>query len=905
MPRLSPGWLLAGACLLAMPAASDAGAHVRFERLVPEFQNKPVTGIASSFQDPEGFLWFGTATGLARYDGNRFVFFSPPSGAEGPASALTVYPVIEDRAGDIWVGTAGAGLLKFSKVQEKFIPYRPGQERPAGTSGDIILAIQEDQRGDLWVGTRLSGLGRLDKKTGTYARFPLRPEAETVWDLLVDRRGSLWVGTQEGGLFRLDPETGEMINYRWSPDNPSSLGSNTVWSIFEDRTGTIWIGTNGGGLNRYNADEDSFIRFYGDKAHARDLASSTITAVAEDGAGRLWIGTSSNGLRVWDGATGEYVVYRHGPQDPESLSDDNITFIRRDASGVMWTGTTRGGVNKSLAGQAKFEHFKHNPQNPSSLSHNEVLSLWLSRFGSLWVGLRNGLDKVDEELGVTARFSSGPARTNSPSDRVIQAVAEDGRGRVWLGTESGGLNGLDPRTGAVTTHLNDPRDPTSLSHNNVHVLWPERENPNILWVGTHHGLNRFDTARGTFARFLNEPSNPKTLSGNIVTALYEDRAGFFWVGTRAGLNKMDMTTGTCERYVAHIKDPPGKSINDNIINCLLEDSRGFLWAGTDNGLERLDRKKNEWTTYGTRGELRGAVVCGVLEDESGSLWVSTNGGLARFDPQTETFTAYGIHDGLQSEQFSPRACIKDPDGTLFFGGVNGYNAFRPAAVTKNPFVPPVAWTGFLRNGQNVDIGSLYARPRSLKLSARADVYAFEFAALCFVEPGLNRFAYMLEPRDREWISLGMTNSVTLSGLRAGEYRLRVKGSNPDGVGNDAGFEVRLQVVRPFWRTPWFIGLAVLFVASGVATVLRMWLKLKSAFTVVGERADGVIASYGLTPREQEILRLVLQGATNQDIEKKLFVSASTVRNHIYNIYQKLGVRNRLELVNLIAKDARK
>jgi DNA-binding CsgD family transcriptional regulator len=205
----------------------------------------------------------------------------------------------------------------------------------------------------------------------------------------------------------------------------------------------------------------------------------------------------------------------------------------------------------------------------------------------------------------------------------------------------------------------------------------------------------------------------------------------------------------------------------------------------------------------------------------------------------------------------------------------------------------------------VSIGNLIASPPALKLSSRFDVYAFEFAALCYFMPALNRFAYKFEPRDREWINLGSANTVTLSRLKPGEYRLHVKGSNPDGVWNENGFEIGIQLVPPFWRTTWFAFLVLLFVVSGVATVVRMWMKLRSAFMVVGDRADSVIDSYGLTAREQEILRLILQGASNKDIERKLFISASTVRNHIYNIYQKLGVQNRLELINLIGKDAQK
>jgi len=307
----------------------------------------------------------------------------------------------------------------------------------------------------------------------------------------------------------------------------------------------------------------------------------------------------------------------------------------------------------------------------------------------------------------------------------------------------------------------------------------------------------------------------------------------------------------------------------------------------------------------TQDGLPGAVVCGILEDESGLLWISTNRGLARFAPRTETFTAYGLHDGIQENQFNTGACFRSSDGRMFFGGVNGYNVFRPEEAKENPFIPPVAWTAFFRNGQEVKLGNPYSRPRSLKLSSQFDVYAFEFAALCYFMPALNRFAYRLEPRDREWISLGSINTVILSRLKPGDYRLYVKGSNPDGVWNESGFEIGIQIVPPFWKSTWFAILALLFIASGVVTVVRMWMKLRSAFMVVGDRADSVVDSYGLTAREKEILRLILKGTRNKDIEKKLFISGSTVRNHIYNIYQKLGVKNRLELISRIGKDAQK
>jgi DNA-binding CsgD family transcriptional regulator/streptogramin lyase len=414
-----------------------------------------------------------------------------------------------------------------------------------------------------------------------------------------------------------------------------------------------------------------------------------------------------------------------------------------------------------------------------------------------------------------------------------------------------------------------------------------------------------DTRTRRFTRYLREASDAASLSGNIITAIFEGRSGSLWVGTHWGLNRLDRAKGKFERYVGDVSAPSGTGPNDNIINCVHEDAAGIVWIGTNSGLNRFDPEINKWSYYTAKDGLPGDVVCGILEDGSRLLWMSTNRGLAKFDPPSETFTAFGIHDGIQGNQFNIGACFKSADGRMFFGGTNGFNAFRSDEVRENRFVPPLAWTAFYRNGQELKTEALFGASPNLRLSSRFDLYAFEFASLCFVMPPLNRFAYRLEPRDEEWVHLGTENIVTLSGLKPGEYRLHVKGSNQDGVWNDTGLMIGIRLSPPFWRTSWFAALAFLFFASGAAILVRTWIKFKSAFAVVGDTVDGVIERYGLTAREQEIFRLILEGARNKDIERKLFISASTVRNHIYNIYRKFGVRNRLELINLIGRDPRK
>jgi DNA-binding CsgD family transcriptional regulator len=61
-----------------------------------------------------------------------------------------------------------------------------------------------------------------------------------------------------------------------------------------------------------------------------------------------------------------------------------------------------------------------------------------------------------------------------------------------------------------------------------------------------------------------------------------------------------------------------------------------------------------------------------------------------------------------------------------------------------------------------------------------------------------------------------------------------------------------------------------------------------------------IRDYNLTKREWEITERICEGMTNKEISDKLFISLQTVKDHCYRIYKKTGVRNRVELVNLVS-----
>jgi DNA-binding CsgD family transcriptional regulator len=256
---------------------------------------------------------------------------------------------------------------------------------------------------------------------------------------------------------------------------------------------------------------------------------------------------------------------------------------------------------------------------------------------------------------------------------------------------------------------------------------------------------------------------------------------------------------------------------------------------------------------------------------------------------------------LQGHEFNPGACFQSAQGRMYFGGKNGFNSFFPEEIKANPFVPPVIWTAFYRHNEKTSLDQPLSSLQSLTLSYQLSFITFEFAALHYANPKMNQFAYKLEDRDTDWNYLGPNNAISFSNLDPGEYTLWVKAANPDGVWNEEGLSIQLKIVPPFWNTAVFILGALILFSSLAISYFRMRKKSKTFRLAYEKNLERIFDRYKITPREQEIIHLILEGASNKDIEKKLFISNSTVRNHIYNIYQKLDVQNRLGLINLIRK----
>jgi signal transduction histidine kinase/ligand-binding sensor domain-containing protein len=832
--------------LVTVPKIS-AGQHLRFDRISSE-QGLSQNTVFCILQDSRGFLWFCTQDGLNKYDGYSFTVYKHDPEDANSLSDNWVWTIHEDNSGELWIGTLGGGLDRLvpshalsevkgeaeglDKEPEQFIHYPSDPDDPHGLSDNEVLSILEDRAGSLWIGTR-GGLDQFDRENETFTHYRTDPNdpdtlsSNAVLSIYEDQSGVLWVGTDGGGLNRFDRENETFTHYTNDSSEPHSLSNNIVWTIYEDQSGVLWIGTEDG-LNRYDRENERFIQYRNDPDSLYSLSNNEIRSIYQDRDGALWIGTWGGGLNRFDREDETFAYYQNDPGDPHSLSHNRVLTIFEDREGVLWIGTDAGGVNKLGVGRWNFAHYQNAPDDPNSLSNNNVRGIYGDRSGALWIGTDAGLDRFDHSTGQWRHYQNDPSDPYSLGDNSVVSIHEDQRGNLWISTRNG-LDSFDPSTGRFTHYRADPDDPHSLSDNVVTAIYQDLEG--TLWIGTFGGgLNKFtpslalgevegegggsDRETQRFDHYQADPDNPHSLSNDLILAIYEDRDGTLWIGTwGSGLDRFDRKNEAFTHYNDALND--SRRLSHNVVGAIYEDQDGTLWIGTyGGGLNKYDRMTDTITHYREKDGLPSDFVYGILEDQRANLWLSTNNGLSRFDPQTETFKNFDVSDGLQSNEFNSFSFYKNDNGQMFFGGINGFNAFHPDEIKDNPSIPPVVLTGLTQGGETLDVGGAVGSISEITLKWPGNFFEFEFAALSYAHPEKNQYAYKLEGFEEDWNRPGTRRYGRYTNLPGGTYTLRMIGTNNDGVWNETGTAVRVTVIPPFWVTWWFRGI-ILLILLGV------------------------------------------------------------------------------------------
>jgi signal transduction histidine kinase/ligand-binding sensor domain-containing protein/DNA-binding response OmpR family regulator len=768
--------------------------------------------VQAILQDRRGFMWFGTKDGLNRYDGHEFVVFRHDPFDSTSISDSEITALYEDKAGRLWVGTRSGGVSRFDRSSERFQRYPSGPSR-------TVNAIAGDADG-IWLGTDGEGLFRLkvpesDDAPVVVERFShdsANPQSlgdDRVNAVVVDRRGDVWVGT-EAGLDRLDRRASgpaRFTKYRAGDARFRGLIDKEVASLYEDARGRLWVGSIPG-VSVFDSARTGLTHFYHRYRNYRYGWGQALD-MHDGGDGRLWIATASELMRLTP-STGNFEYFRHDPLDARSVNSDLPVAVYRDRSDVIWIGTNGFGLNLYDPKASRFGLFRRPPQpagqTPSRIAGFSVYTLFEDAAGTIWIdaGL---LYRWNRATGSFTSFESSSLNPDKFGNTGVWAIIEDPVGVLWAGTYRG-LYRYEIATGRTRQYKHDPADAGGLPEEVAYDVFRDRSG--TLWVVTENYLSKLtDPVAGRFTSYRHK-EEPTTDLWTFPSTI-QDTDGFLWLGSSQGLSRFDPATGSFRHYRSDPKRPT--SLSHDAIRAILPDPREpkrYLWIGTaGGGLNRFDRETETFIHITDKDGLPNNVVYGVQADATGKLWLSTNKGLSRFDPETKRFRNFDTDDGLQSNEFNSGASYRSQSGELFFGGVYGFNYFRPEEIRDNPHIPAVVITGFRRGNRFEtvrDTGTVLrttiSETDSLRLSYRDDVIGFEFAALEYSTPAKNRYAYRLVGFNDDWLESGPIRSATYTNLPPGRYTFEVKASNNDGVWNETGASLAILITPPWWQTWW-------------------------------------------------------------------------------------------------------
>ena len=775
-------FLLILVILLLFSTSLFSQSKISFNHLTVE-NGLSQSSVTCILQDSNGFMWFGTQDGLNRYDGYNFkIFKNDPSDPKSLTDNF-IFAIYEDPAGTLYVETQNGFFQKYNPRTESFTVVKKDSILIPGFKINRFDGVL-DESNTQWISSpgAETGLKRTNKKTGEVTVFKHDPsDLESISDNKVysvfrDHSGNLWVGTFNG-LDMLNEKTGKFTHYRNDPNDPNSLSDNWVWPIFEDSKGVLWIGTVRGGLNRFNSKKNTFTSYKNDPSDPSSLNDNFIFSIYQDRGGLIWIGTNTGGVNFFNPATRVFEHYSHEPDNKNSLSDDAVISICVDKDGLYWIGTRSGGLNKFDYKKKSFKNYTYDPLNPNSLVSNSISDIYQDRSGILWLGtFSSGLMAFNPRSETYNYYQSNSSDSTSLTDNRIYSILEDEDGIIWIGTYGGGLNRLNRKTGKISYYKSDKNDSTSLSSNSV---WSMAEDNNgNLWLGTFGGgINIFDRKNPSFKHLNNIPDDPTSL------------------------------------------------MDDNII-VVFKDSKGNMWVGTTKGLSRYNKEKNNFRNYSEKNGLANNFVFGITEDDKGNLWLSTNNGLSKFNPEKETFKNYYAEDGLQSDEFNQNAYAKDPKtGSMLFGGINGFNIFNPDSIKGNTYVPPITFTNYIRYNTDHEEGTPIIEKGisdrdSISVTYKDNIITLLFAALSYYNNSENQYRYKLVGFNDNWIQLGNNHSVTFTNLSPGDYKLMIIGSNNDGVWNDTGQSLFVEVSPPWWRTNIAYAIYVIIFLSSLYWIRR-------------------------------------------------------------------------------------
>ena len=821
-------------------------------------------------QDSEGYMWFGTNDGLNRFDGQSFKVFRKTKNVANSIGNNFIHCLKEDSQGRFLIGTKG-GLYIYNKGFENFT--------------HVVLAPK-------------NGLD------------------VSVNAIMEDPDGNIWLATEGFGLYILNPDLTIKKRYIRDNKNPKSIPTNYIWSLTKDYNGGTWLGTVKDGLLFFDSKNETFSKI----SERQDLkiTDPTVFSLFCDAENNIWIGTLSKGLYRYNLRSGKVTNYMRGEvltiKSIVSYSDKEL--IMGSDKGLVVFNTAKE-THRLLNQESFFDNF----------TDKSIFSIAKDKEGSFWIGTYfGGVNYYSSAVNKISFYPGYSSYSNSSSffsiRDIIKDFAEDESGKIWIASNNNGYSLFDPETQSIKTfpHSRNFQNIQSLLAANgqlyfsvfemgVYTLNPANGNIKRLPGNAFANTNvteMYQTSKGQIyfsmedgASYIDSetdiPQRVKELNQIPVKWIEEDYNGALWFATHyQGLIRLS-SDGKWTRFLHKTKNNPCLPVNN--INCVYQDTRYRLWIGTEgDGLFLYNNKENSFKRISSQDfGLPSYIIHSIIDDSNGSIWVVTSRGIVKIDADLKKIKSFSYIDALQ--KIHPKCILKTKNNQLYFGGTYGFITFDPKEISFNLQKPKVILTDFqILNKSELPGGDVLknsiSETQKIVLNHKQSTFNIEFSVLSYISPKHNKYAYMLEGYDDDWVYTE-NNKAYYMNIPAGKYVFRVKGSNNDGVWNELDQNLIIRINPPFWLTGYMITIYIL---------LTLWLGfylIKRNRKHIEKRNKEKIYKYK-TEKEKEIYESKINFFTNiaHEIRTPLSLIIAPLENILTSNHISEQVRSNLDIMKI-------
>lgn len=740
-------------------------------------------------------------------------------------SQSTIEDIFQDSEGYIWLGT-NDGLNRYNGYEFKIYNY---EEYQNSISHNGITDITEDKYGNIWVNT-VSGVNKINKKTekiSNYTEINGKIKEDSTTEIIVTKDNNILVGTYEGlNIYNAKEDRFDIIL-----EQKDGILSSCIYSIDEDINGNIWIGTELG-LNKLSKDFKVLETYTSE--------SEIYNIFCDDENGFVWAGSDSSGLLKIDTKTKEVTQYINDIEDENSIPANQVGAIIRDIKGNLWVGTTNGLARYNEKNDS-FDVYKNKVYDKNSLVYNDVRSIIEDREGVLWVGTYSGISIFDTESSIKY-YNAGLDDGYLLSENMVHGIYEDDEGYLWIGSRTKGVNIID-RENNTSKSINMENN-NVIQSNSINDITGYKD---FIFVATDAGVLKINKKENTIQNYNLEDG----LIGENVKDIFVCDKNYLWIGSTNGLNLLDIENdkiidmtdyvdeGSYVRYVYQGQDgsyyigflrdgglgiiePNSKetkyyknipndktSISSNRIRYINEDSKGNIWIGTSYGLNKYDPKTKVFKRYTTSDGIANNTIYGVLVDDNDNIWVSTNKGISQIDTKNNTVNNLSVTDGLQGNEFNGNAAFKSKSGELFFGGINGLNAFYSEDVNSINNKSKVIFDGFKVNDKD------YLDINGLKFDNNTENIKIKFFTPVYSSNKNISYEYELIGSNSSKATT-KENYVIYNDLLPGKYTFKVRAVDSRGDISDSE-TIEFSIKYPFWMSPIacfiYLVIAILFIIN--------------------------------------------------------------------------------------------